>query len=122
MSETSKKFEIHKNIVDLDKYPLKWQIEQLTYAIENFHKFKEKNCWGLCAYIDSNCKDEYHSGSISSKLTLFNRENAQNFNEKFKARRSNTSLWWWDAGESEPRIKFLEWMLTETKKLDHGTK
>ena len=113
MSETSKKFEIHKNIVDLDKYPLKWQIEKLTYAIENFHKFKEKNCCGLCYFFDIVLEVDYDYDEAF--FTLFNNHNSL-FHGGLKGG------YWWTLYDPEPRIKFLEWMLTETKKLDHGTK
>ena len=114
MSETSKKFEIHKNIVDLDKYPLKWQIEQLTYAIENFHKFKEKNCCGLCCFFDIVLEVDY-GYNHEAFFTLFNNQNSL-FHGGLKGG------YWWTLYDPEPRFKFLEWMLTETKKLDHGTK
>ena len=69
-----------KNKTDLS-YEI--QIEILKKAIKRYTPRRATVYWGLCVYIDSNCKDEYHSGFISSKLTLFNRDNAQNFNEKF---------------------------------------
>ena len=106
MSETSKKFEIHKNIVDLDKYPLKWQIEQLTYAIENFHKFKEKNCCGLCYFFDIVLEVDY------GNLTLFNFNNARDY----MGAKSCHRLFWWKVGKIKPRKQFLKWMLKETKK------
>lgn len=116
MSETSKKFEIHKNIVDLDKYPLKWQIEQLTYAIKNFDKFERDNYSGLCDFFNLIF---FHKKGIcyydyKTMFTLFNNQNALHF--------GGTDSIWWKECISKPRIKFLEWMLTETKKLDHGTK
>ena len=73
---------------------------------------------GLCAYIDVIYEGkEYISGFVSNHLTLFNEENARNFNEEFKSCKGEFTLYWWEVCKFEPRMEFLKWLLVETEKL-----
>ena len=94
------------------------QIEILKKAIKECTSQKITYHLGLCAYIDAIYEGrEYVSGFVSNHLTLFNQENAQNFNEAFKSYKSEFASYWWEVCKLEPRMEFLKWLLVETEKL-----
>lgn len=76
---------------------------------------------GLCSLISIAIKGKeleiylsnYSDLYINEKcIPIFTRENAINY----AGARGFASLYWWSRGDIEPRLLFLDWMITELQK------
>lgn len=109
-------------LTELHEFPLSIsnQIYILEAAKKNFIQRNEQlkyGSTGLCSVIQDSIIDLFngyiHYPDLSKAIPIFTRKNASKFSLAYSPNVDND--YWWPLKDTEARVEFLDWMITELK-------